>query len=271
MDETLISEQVFSRFCRLIYEQAGIHLTSRKRSLVSARLSKRMRALGVTDFSHYYRLVRDDPTQDELIQLLDAVSTNVTHFFREHRHFDVLAELLTNWEQQGRSRIRIWSAACSTGEEPYSAAMTAMSAMHNTHDVKILATDISTRVLNAARIGEYPARRLQDVPRTFVTRFFEKRGRGDGAFYRIRPEVRRMVTVNRLNLAAPPFPMKGPLDVVLCRNVMIYFDNSVRRRLLNQIDGLLRPGGYLMVGHAESLSGMLSDFRAIEPSIYIKE
>lgn len=271
MNEPEISDKVFVDFCGLIYEQAGIHLSPKKRSLVSSRLSKRMHALGIRDFGEYYNLVKEDPTQNELVQLLDAISTNVTYFFRESRHFDILRELLAKWEQEGQSRVRIWSAACSTGEEPFSMAMTAKSVMRSTADTRILATDLSTRVLALAKKGEYLEKRLEQVPQGMKARFFEKlRNRGE-ADYRVREELKRMVTFTRLNLSTPPFPMRGPLDVILCRNVMIYFDNEVRRRLLNEMYRLLKPGGYLMVGHAESLSGMLSEFKNVEPSVYIKQ
>ncbi len=266
-----LSPKMFQRFGDLVYEKAGIHLGPQKEALVAARMGKRMRVLGIRRYEEYYDLVRNDNTGEELEQMLNAISTNVTYFFREDKHFHLLTGMLRKWNDEGQSSFRIWSAAASTGEEPYTIAMTAKAALGEGRDVKILGTDISTRALGVAREGRYEPRHLEKVPEGFARRFFTKGRTAEGSdYFQVNDELRRMVSYARLNLAHPPYPMKGPFDVVFCRNVMIYFDNPVRKGLLDEIWRLLKPGGYLMVGHAESLSGMLSRFKSVEPSVYVK-
>ena len=267
---TEIDETTFQEFAELIYEKAGIRLGSHKRALVSSRLAKRMRKLGIQEFSAYYQYINSDSTQNELVQLLDAISTNVTQFYREPRHFEILQELARQWESDGQQRFRIWCAAASSGEEPYTIAITLSEALQNTRDTKILATDISTQVLETARKGIYAKKRLQKVPADLMRKYFSRVRGGEEESYQVNSAIREMIQFKRLNLSNPPFPMRGPLDVIFCRNVMIYFDNAVRKSLLDEMYRLLKPGGYLMVGHAESLSGMLSSFKSVEPSVYVK-
>ena len=265
-DAGTLDAKTFQRFAELVYAKSGIKLGPQKEALVQARVRKRMRQLNLNSYKDYLDLAANDENGQEIIELLNAIATNVTHFYREERHFHFLATVLKQWEKEGQSRFRLWSAACSTGEEPYSMAITIRETLPASCDVKILATDLSTKVLSKAKQGEYQLKNIEKVPRNLLAKYFEKRGEE----CRVTDSVRHLVRFARLNLAKPPFPMKGPLDVVFCRNVMIYFDNDVRRRLLAAIYGLLKPGGYLMVGHAESLSGQLSEFRSVEPSIYIK-
>lgn len=265
-DADTLDAKTFQRFADLVYKKSGIKLGPQKEALVQARVRKRMRVLNLTSYKDYLALVENDGSGHEIIELLNAIATNVTHFFREERHFHFLANALKQWHREGQSRFRLWSAAASTGEEPYSIAITVLETLPTSCDVKILATDLSTKVLAKAKLGTYPFKNLEKVSRNVRAKYFEKYGEE----CQVTDSVRRLVRFARLNLATPPFPMKGPLDVVFCRNVMIYFDNDVRRRLLAAIHGLLKPGGYLMVGHAESLSGHLSEFRSVEPSIYIK-
>ncbi len=265
-----LDDKTFQQFVELIYEKAGIHMGPHKRALVTSRLAKRMRQLGIEDFRTYYERIRQDTTHTELVNLLDAISTNVTEFYRESRHFDLLQELLTKWEAQGQKRFRLWSAACSSGEEPYTIAITAKRSLNNTSDTRILATDISTQVLEKAQQGEYEEKRLEGVPGQALQRYFSKCRNGAGSRYKVSEDIRNMITFARLNLSTPPFPMQGPFDVIFCRNVMIYFDNDVRRRLLDEMHRLLKPNGFLMVGHSESLSGILSEFKIVEPAVYRK-
>lgn len=265
-----IDQKTFQEFADLIYDKAGIQLGPHKQALVTSRLAKRMRKLGIQDFRSYYEHIRQDKTENELVELLDAISTNVTQFYRESRHFEILKELAQKWEQSGQQRFRIWCAAASSGEEPYTIAITLMESLQNTRDAKILATDISTQVLEKARQGIYEKKRLQKVPQQMIGRYFRKVQGGSEESYQVDDPLRSMIQFKRLNLATPPFPMRGPLDAIFCRNVMIYFDNTVRKHLLDEMYRLLKPGGYLMVGHAESLSGMLSHFRSVEPSVYVK-
>jgi chemotaxis protein methyltransferase CheR len=267
----MIDKRTFDRFRELIYRESGITLRENKESLVSARVAKRMRELNISSHGEYLDFIKRDKDGNELVHLLDAISTNVTHFFREERHFKLLAKLVRRWEKEGRRSVRIWCAACSTGEEPYSVAITLREALADPTDARIIASDISTRVLEKAQRGIYEARQMENIPQLLLARYFQRgRGRADG-LYRAKPVLRDMVVFRRINLIAPPYPVRGPLDVIFCRNVMIYFDNTVRAQLLASMYDMLRPNGYLMVGHAESLSGMLSSFTSVEPSVYIKD
>jgi chemotaxis protein methyltransferase CheR len=267
-----LDPRTFRQFTSLIYKKAGIVLGPNKEALVSARVGKRMRAMGLTDFQEYYQRVEADASGDEMVELLNAISTNVTQFFREEQHFPVLAQCLARWAAEGQQRFRIWCAASSTGEEPYTIAMTVKETLHDVSDVMILATDLSTKVLNVARDGLYEKRHVEKVPPALLPRYFIRERNGKEDLYRAHPDLRKLLTFARLNLAEPPFIMKGPFDVIFCRNVMIYFDDGVRRRLVAEMCRLLKRGGYLMVGHAESLAGMLStEIRSVGPSIYVKE
>ena len=265
-----LDDATFDRFAELIYREAGIRLGRHKHSLVSARLGKRMRKLGIPRYADYLDYVNHDQTSTELVQLIDAISTNVTHFYREADHFEMLHGLLKTWQQEGQSRFRIWCAAASTGEEPYTLAITVLEALERPGDARILATDISTRALQAAKAGEYEAKKVEVIPRALVSRHFVPASVGGLRGYRVSERCRELVKLARLNLAVPPFPMKGPMDAVFCRNVMIYFDNRVRQRLVDEIFRLLKPGGYLFVGHSESLSGLTTRFRSVRPSVYLK-
>ena len=261
--------RTFDKFREIVYEKSGITLGPNKEALVSARVAKRMRALRIPDHERYLEFLLQDSGGEEFVHLIDAISTNVTSFFREANHFDFLRDTVAAWAAKGKRRFRIWCAASSTGEEPYSIAMILLETLRGAN-VRILATDISTRVLDACREGTYSEERVQKVPAPLRKKYFYERRNGSGRTYEVKDLLKDIVVFKRLNLATPPFPMRGPLDIVFCRNVMIYFDNEVRRGLLGEIYRLLKPGGYLMVGHAESLTGMVSDFRSVCPSIYVR-
>jgi chemotaxis protein methyltransferase CheR len=266
-----MDEKVFNKFRDIIYHTSGIHLNDKKEALVSARVAKRMRQLGMNDHGEYLRHVLDDKSGEEIVQLLDVISTNVTHFFREPEHFGILSREINKWYDSGQRRFRFWSAGCSSGEEPYTIAMTVMESLGSSDlDIKILATDISTRILRRCVEGVYGLKKMETVSPLIRDKYFDRNGRQDDTRFEIKEKLRRMIVFKRLNLSAVPFPMQGPMDAVFCRNVMIYFDNEVRRKLLVEISRLLRPGGYLFVGHAESLTGMLSGFRVVQPSVYVK-
>lgn len=266
-----MDDAIFRKFRDLVYAKSGITLGAGKEALVSARIGKRMRALKMTEHREYLRFVMDDPTGEEVVHLIDAISTNVTSFFRESSHFDIVKQQVSEWLSGGQSRFRFWSAASSSGEEPYSLAISIREAIGNANvDVKILATDISTRVLEKCREGTYREDKFETMPRFLRDRYFEPQRGEDQMHYVAKPVLRKMLVFRRLNLSETPFPMRGPFDMVFCRNVMIYFDNTVRSRLLDEIHRMLRPGGYLMVGHAESLTGMLSPFKMVQPSVYRK-
>jgi len=267
-----VEARLFNEFRQFIRERSGIALSAHKGALVSARVNKRMRALGIDDYRTYLRHVKQDETGEEVTYFLDAISTNVTSFFREPEHFDILKRVVVEWVDTGQKRFRFWSAACSTGEEPYTLAMVLSDALGGRgFDMKILATDISTRVLAHCKRGIYDKGKIETVPVALRRQYFQAYRENGKTFYQVRDTLKKLITFSRFNLANTPFPMKGPFDAVLCRNVMIYFDNEVRTKLLGEIYRLLKPGGYLMVGHAESLTGVRNDFRSVAPSVYIKD
>ncbi len=267
-----MDKKTFDSIRTLVYEKAGIALNEGKQALVSARLGKRMRALNICDYRQYLEHLNRDKTGEEIVQLLDAIATNVTSFFRESAHFDFLSEQMRKWVQKGQHRFRFWSAACSSGEEPYTMAMIIKQASEGySTDTKILATDISTRILNKAVQGEYAEEKVKTVSTQLREKYFSVTSENGIKTYRVKDSLRSLVLFKRLNLSVTPFPMHGPMDAIFCRNVMIYFDNPVRKRLLDEHFRLIKPGGFLFVGHAESLTGILSGFKLVKPSIYEKK
>lgn len=265
-----MKKRSFDRIREIVYDTSGISLSVRKEALVSARVGKRMRALNITTYEAYLEYLEDNHA-DEVIGLLDAVSTNVTSFFREPHHFEFIAEEVARWYEQGQRRFRFWSAACSTGEEPLSLAMVVRETLpYPDVDMRILATDISTDTLATCGSATYPERKVAPIPADLRARWFTPKGKDAERIWTAKPALTDAIVYRRMNLSTPPFPMQGPLDAVFCRNVMIYFDDAVRVQLLQEIGRLLKPGGYLLVGHAESLAGILSDFKYIRPSVYRK-
>ena len=269
-----MDKSTYNNFRKLVYEKSGISLGDNKEALVCARVAKRMRALGIEDYRKYLKYVKEDKSGNETVRLLDAISTNVTSFFREADHFELVDKVMSQWLDEGQRRFRFWSAASSTGEEPYSLAMTLLETVNGQSgvDMKILATDISTRVLDTCREARYEKEKLKTVPATLKSRYFDQDCDADkNVFFTAGNAIKRLAVFHRLNLSTPPFPMQGPMDIIFCRNVMIYFDNDVRKRLLADMYRLLKPGGYLLVGHAESLTGMVSRFKVVRPSVYVKQ
>jgi chemotaxis protein methyltransferase CheR len=250
-------------------------LGEHKRQLVQGRLLRRLRALKLRDFQAYCELLRRDP-QQELGELASAISTNVTAFFRESHHFDLLAEeLLPRWinEKKNGGRLRIWSAGCATGEEPYTLAMVLAETLekHNATqmDAKILATDLSPQALDTARKGVYALDRLEGVSAERRRRWF-LRGEGEYADYAcVNPRLRELVSILPLNLLHD-WPMQGPFDAIFCRNVVIYFDKPTKQRLFQRYAGLLPDGGYLFLGHSESMYGLNDSFDLIGRTVYRK-
>jgi chemotaxis protein methyltransferase CheR len=270
-ERSAMDTDTFEAFRELVYAKSGIALRPGKEALVCARVGKRMRLLGIQDYRDYLAIVKRDESGEEIVHLLDCISTNVTSFYREAEHFDFLADAIGRWHAAGQKRFRIWSAAASSGEEPYTLAITLQETLPMREvDVRILATDISTRMLQRCQEAIYKEEKVKSVPEALRRKYFERTREGNETQYRVRPVLKNTLLFRRLNLSTPPFPMKGPMDVIFCRNVMIYFDNDVRKALLNEMYRLLKPGGYLMVGHAESLTGMMSEFRSVKPSIYVR-
>jgi len=271
--EDLTDEQL-ARITSLVKARCGIDLQEGKKELVKARLGKRMRALGLSSYHEYLRCLAEDLSGDEMVALLDAVSTNLTYFFREGKHLDhfrrVTLPALCAWEGES-ARIRIWSAGCSSGDEPYSIAILLHEELADIRrrDVAVLATDLSTRVLAAARQGVYDAGRLRETPPAIVSKYFQCVQRAPAKRYCLRDDVRRLVTFARLNLM-DPWPMRGPFDAIFCRNVMIYFDRPTQADLARRFCDLLAPGGTLFIGHSENLASSRERFRLLQPAVYQK-
>lgn len=271
-DESNLDPRTLERIRELVYNRSGIKLDNSKESLIRSRIGKRMRMLGLSSHKEYLETVIKDNNEEEIVHLLDAISTNVTSFFRGIDHFNFLSSLMKEWTSDGQRKFRIWSAACSSGEEPYSMAMTILDTASTSIDIKILATDISTKVLQKAQDGIYEPEKVETIPKELKEKYLEKKiGESRNVIYQIKRVLKDIIIFRRLNLSEIPFPMHGPLDVVFCRNVMIYFDSNTRQRLIKEIYRLLKPKGYLFVGHAESLIGSNSGFKVTRPSVYIKE
>jgi chemotaxis protein methyltransferase CheR len=266
-----LNAQDFQRIGQIVYEHCGIRICPGKEQLVRARLIKRVRELGVKDFDEYLQHVKADTTAQELDVMIDCLTTNKTSFFREEHHFDYLRNQILPPLKHRESGLRIWSAGCSTGEEAYSIAMLLSEEFPSVPglDVKILATDISSRVLTKARFGEYERESVKDVPASFLAKYFSLVQKDSVLFYRVKDTLRTFVRFARLNLM-DAWPMKGPFDVIFCRNVMIYFDSSGQRNLVRRFYDLLNPGGHLLVGHSESLLASSGDFKYVQPATYVK-
>ena len=269
-----LTDKEFEKISSKIMDLCGINLHTGKRELVKARLSKRLRKLGLGSYEAYMRYVEQDPSGAELANMIDALSTNVTQFFRESQHMDhlrddLLPKLTADQRGSGQPKLRIWSAGCSSGEEPYTIAMVLREALRDIDrwDIKLLATDISNNVLAKAREGIYEESKLRDVPAALRGKYFGLVDSGPPKRFQTSTALRSMVHFARLNLLEP-WPMKGPFDFIFCRNVMIYFDQATRQQLITRFAELLAPGGALFIGHSESLSGIRHKLRQMYPTVY---
>ena len=261
----------FRQISELAYERFGLDLKGGKEALVAARLGKKLRQLGFQSFGEYYRHVVSDASGEALVELIDSLTTNHTSFLRERAHFEVLAEAARG-EFPGIRTLEIWSAACSSGEEPYSIAMCLTDALARAgrRAFRILATDISTRVLALAGRAVYPAERFRELPEAW-RRAYLLRGEGEcRGFYKIKPEIARPIEFKRLNLIEP-FSGSRLFHVIFCRNVMMYFDKPTQQDIVQRLSHRLEPGGYLFVGHSESLTGVQHELRYVRPAVYRKE
>jgi chemotaxis protein methyltransferase CheR len=261
-----LTDSEIDRVIELAHRACGIDLSRGKKELIQARLGKKIRESNFTSFRHYYDHVTADHTGEELLALLDALTTNYTSFLREPAHFDFLRRHIGHLTE---GPIRVWSAACSSGEEPYTIAMSLLEQLGAaaSNRVHILASDISTRALAAAERGIYEADRFRDFPPDWRSKYLLRGADRAAGFYRIKPAVRRLIEFARLNLMEP-FPAAAPFQVIFCRNVMIYFDKETQARLVNRLASFLEPGGYLLIGHSESLTGLSHCYEYIQPAVY---
>ncbi len=273
-----LSDRLYYRFSELVYDNAGISLGDAKRELVRSRLLKRLRALKIATFEDYYTLIsKHDSKGEELARMLDAISTNKTDFFRENQHFIFLTEsvlpgLIDKAKRDKSSRIRIWSAGCSSGEEPYTLAMILKDMLDNTllSNARILATDISLQMLQVAKEGLYEESKVQPVPVKMRLGNFTKKKTPKGNFYHAKPDLKNLIAFRKLNLMKKTYPFKGKFNVIFCRNVMIYFDRKTQEELVNRFYQYLHPEGYLFIGHSESLNAIKTPFRFVKPTIYLR-
>jgi chemotaxis protein methyltransferase CheR len=259
-----LKEADFALACRLIAQYAGIKLSPHKRYMVYNRLVRRLRARGMSDFREYLDLVQTDVT-GEREAFVNALTTNLTAFFREPHHFDMLAERAKRHKETERRPMRIWSSACSTGEEAWSIAMTLREAGC---DAQIVASDIDTDALGKAASGVYLAERIADLPATKLRAHFLRGTEENEGWVTIRPELRSLVRFSHFNLQSPHWPAMEPWDAIFCRNVAIYFDREAQKQLLERFAQVLRPGGLLAVGHAESFPATNRAFRGCGRTAY---
>jgi chemotaxis protein methyltransferase CheR len=279
VQEFTLTDKEFELIRTLVYSECGIKLSKEKKELVKSRLTKRLKTHSFYTFKEYYKYVTDiDKTGNELICLIDCISTNKTEFFREKAHFDFLNEkflpdLIKEKSKVGYFRIRGWSAGCSTGEEPFSLAITVHNRLgaSSRWDVKILATDISTKVLDTAKQGIYEKEKMEGLSQTITNTSFHCSRDAHTTYYKIKDYLRRMVLFGRLNLMDEQFPFTGHFDFIFCRNVMIYFDKQTQGTLVSKFHKHLAPGGYLFIGHSESLTGVPNSFEYIQPTVYRKK
>ncbi len=257
------------QLARLAYEQFGLDLGEGKEGLVTSRLGKKMRERGIDSLDDYCAFVQADASGTALTELIDALTTNHTSFFRESKHFDFLKDVaFPAW--RGRRSLQIWSAACSTGEEPYSLAMTLLEQLGpEAQTVQILATDISTRVLSTAAKGLYRQDSFPQPLAPWLTKYLLRGRNSFDGWYQIKQDVRRMIRFDQVNLIRP-LPAMPPFAAIFCRNVMIYFDRPTQEQVVNRLAACLEPGGYLFVGHSESLSGIKHSLEYVCPATYRK-
>jgi chemotaxis protein methyltransferase CheR len=267
-----LNNDVFKLFRALVYRECGINLTDHKRAMFSSRLQKRLSQLGLTSFQDYYDLVVGGHSDAELTTMLDYISTNQTEFFREPHHFTFLRERVLP-ELAVDKTVRIWSTACSSGEEPYSIAMTLSDTIDSssTWNCRILASDISTRMLAKAATGQYSHEKINSLSSDLVRRHFLL-GKGNRReLVKIKPHIANMAVFRRINLMDDRYPIKSLLDVIFCRNVLIYFDRETQAKVLARLSRYLKPGGYLFLGHSETMQGISDAFHYVAPTIYRKQ
>jgi chemotaxis protein methyltransferase CheR len=270
-----LTDREFSLFQRLIHRETGIFLPEVKKALVVSRLSRRLRTLGLTSFGAYFDVVEQDRDGEKTV-MLDNICTNETRFFREPRQFEFLEnEVLPAWKTRAEAgqmpkRIRVWSAACSTGEEPYSLAM-----LLRTHfpaesgwNIEILASDLSTKVLATAREGVWPVQRMEEIPPAYLRAYMLRGVRSEEGKIRAQANIRSLIEFRRLNLNEEQYPVDGPFDLIFCRNVLIYFNRETKAAVVNRLAHHLAPTGLLFLGHSETLHGAAHALRHAGPTAY---
>ena len=276
-DRNSLPPALFNRFQQLIYQESGIWLGEHKHALLTGRLARRLRLLGLENMKEYLQLITQPDQQHERAVMIDCITTNQTHFFREPRHFDFLvSEVFPEWQREAElgtrpKHLRVWSAGCSSGEEPYSLAMLFAKyfSAEQGWELEILATDICTRVLEKARAAVYPIEKAKEIPPEFLRTYMLK-GRGDQKdLMKVNPELHRLVRFARVNLHGDSYPIIGSFDLILCRNVLIYFDQRSKEKVVAGILQHLCPTGFFIVGHSEHLGSTSPLLRTVAPTVYV--
>jgi len=273
-----LSDKEYQLFADFIYQQSGIDLGSNKQELVKTRFGKRIRKLGLSSFKEYYNFVVKEGNKTELVNMIDAISTNYTFFYREKDHFDFLLktaipQILSKKQASGNRRIRAWCAAASTGEEPYTIMLCLLEGIKNLTgwDLKMLATDISTKVLAKAQAGVYEKKQVEAIPKFSLDKYFENSLIDGEKQYKVNTMLKNFISFRHFNLMTPRFPFKGKFDFIFCRNVMIYFDRATQETLIQKMVQTLEVGGYLFIGHSENLSGPAKkNLRNLGPALFQK-
>ena len=269
-----IPDHCYEQIRQLVYDHSRINLGDNKRELVQSRLAKRLRALDIPSYDDYCTFVSKPQSIEELEHLINAISTNHTFFFREPQHFDFLSHtaLPKFIAKKPQRPFRFWSSASSSGEEAYttSIVISEFFRTHGNHPWRIECTDISSNILKTASEGIYKDDKLNKIPQETLRRYFQRGEKKWKGYYRIKKTVREHIHFQLQNLLKPPYPFKDPFDVIFCRNVMIYFDRETQEELVNHLANCLVPGGYLMIGHSESLTGVRHPYKSIQPAVYQK-
>jgi chemotaxis protein methyltransferase CheR len=271
-----MSESDYINFSSLIYTKAGINLHEGKKNLLKTRLSKYLRKTRFRSVREYYQYLMNDVTGEELVHLLDIISTNLTYFFREPKHYEflrnkALPQVLESCRSLNKQVIRIWSAGCSSGEEAYSIGIVLNEFLDSRErlQIHIFATDISTKVLKKASDGIYEGEKLEKIPYDLRSRYFQRGVNKHSGYFRVKPQLRKLISFERLNLMEP-FPTGQTFQIIFCRNVMIYFDKPTQERIVEKFYGALEKGGFFFIGHSESLTNINHTLRYIQPSVYRK-
>lgn len=267
MNDVILKDQEFTQFQNLIYRIAGITLSSSKKLLVSGRLAKRLRHYQLSSYGDYFKLLTSGSNPEEMQKAVDLLTTNETYFFREPKHFDYLREKILPTHPHGRP-FRVWSAASSTGQEPYSIAMTLADAL-NSKPWEMVASDISTQVLKKARSGHYPIEQTEHIPKKLLSSYCLKGVNTEHGTFKMTQAMRSAINFMQINLNST-LPLIGEFDLVFLRNVMIYFDNDTKRQVVQRIMEKMRVGAYLFIGHSESLHGIVNELQSVRPAIYRK-
>jgi chemotaxis protein methyltransferase CheR len=267
-----LSDDDFYKLRDIIYDEAGIKLGDVKKILMQSRLIKRLRDLKLDNFTQYYEYLIAN-FEDEKINFINSITTNKTDFFRENDHFEYMKKkILPDFETKKEKEIRIWSAGCSTGEEPYTIAITLLEYFNGKvpPEFLILATDIDTQVLNKAMEGKYTADHLADVDPKYLKNYFIHSENDKGEFYQVKDQLKEMVYFRRLNLLLDEYPMKKQFDIIFCRNVIIYFDRETQKKLFERYYRYLKDDGYLLIGHSENITSITDKFTLAGRTIYRK-